>query len=281
MENFSSPGGTPPQVSKAKKGGNDKPVTKRAVSLNRRIALVFAVVMALLVVLVLTQSAPSSYVLVVSKQIQPLTSLSTDNVAIVKVDNKAIENGALTSSNAADLKAIYNSTFNSKKVNVQMFKNQQLHKEYIAPDLLIDEQLISLSVKSGDAVVGKINAGDFVDVWAGMSNGPVSLVASNIQVYSLGLSQEQLDSLSNTIVSKPDSQKSALLPGNPIPGSYVLKIKTIDVLKFLAISNSTSSGGRVFVTLRSPDATATMVNGPIDAHTVICGSRTDAVCSRK
>ena len=281
MENYSSPSGMPPQVSKAKSGSNDKPVTKRAVSLNRRIALIFAVVMALLVVLVLTQSAPTSYVLVVSKQIQPLTSLSTDNVSIVKVDNKAIENGALTSSDAGALKAIFNSTFNSKKVNVQMFKNQQLHKEYIAPDLLVDEQLISLSVKSGDAVVGKINAGDFVDVWAGISNGPVSLVASNIQVYSLGLSQEQLDSLSNTIVSKPDSQKSALLPGNPIPGSYVLKIKTFDVLKFLAISNSTSSGGRVFVTLRSPDATSTIVNGPTDAHTVICGARTDAVCSRK
>lgn len=275
---------TPPNPSQIKAKGSEKKVTKRAVSLNRRIALIFSVFFALFVILLLTSSTPKTYVVVASKDIQPLTALSKDNLTVIAVDKSAVELNSLNSDSKEGaikkLESFIGTQSQTNKINILAFKNKQMHDDYIAPQLADDEQLISISAKSGDAVVGIIRPNDFVDVWAGLPSGAVSLVASNVMVYSLGLSQDQLDSIANTIVSKPETQKTNLLPGNPLPGSYVLKIKTSDVLKFLAISNSTNNGGRVYLSLRS-DGIPTEISGAIDAHTIICGSRNDPVCSRK
>ena len=125
-------------------------------------------------------------------------------------------------------------------------------------------------------------AGDKVDIWAGLaSGGAINLVATNIEVYAVSLSQEQLDSVSNALVSNPSGKVTTLLPSAPMPGSYVLKVKTIDLPKYLAISNATSNGGRIFLTLRAADALDTAAIIPIDAHAVLCGARTDTICVRK
>lgn len=281
MDNFLNQ--QPGKQGKDAKKPVDKKVTRRAVSLNRRIALIFAIIGALFFVLLLTQKTPSTFVLVASKDIQPLTQMDSTSFSIISVDKKSVETGSVSAESKSAIEKYVSDYFEGKNLKsiVRLFPNQQIHPEYFGTSLAEDEQLIAISVKSGDAVIGKINAGDFIDVWAGLQNGAVGLIASNVQVFALGLSQDQLDAVSNQILQQPTSGKSSLIPGNPLPGSYVLKIKTSDVQKFLALSNSTNSGGRIFLTLRSPDAPTTNVNSPIDLFSIICGQRNDQICAKR
>lgn len=283
MDNLASPGQGSPQMNpKGKKSRSDKQVTKRAVSIQKRIFIVFAVLVALLLVLALTASKPSTYVLRAKANVPALTALTNDQIELVSIDSSAVEDGSLSSNDKAKLVEIFKSTVINKKNKFELFKNQQLHESFFASVIGDDEQLISIPAKSGDAVVGKIIAGDKVDIWAGLSSGgAINLVATNIEVYAVSLSQEQLDSVSNALVSNPSGKVTTLLPNAPMPGSYVLKVKTVDLPKYLAISNATSSGGRVFLTLRSQEALDTPSINPIDAHLVLCGARTDAICARK
>jgi len=283
MDNQASPGQGSPQMNpKGAKSRSDKQVTKRAVSIQKRIFIVFAVLVALLLVLALTASKPSTYVLRAKANVPALTALTNDQIELVSIDSSAVEDGSLSSNDKAKLVEIFKSTVINKKNKFELFKNQQLHESFFASVIGDDEQLISIPAKSGDAVVGKIIAGDKVDIWAGLSSGgAINLVATNIEVYAVSLSQEQLDSVSNALVSNPSGKVTTLLPNAPMPGSYVLKVKTVDLPKYLAISNATSSGGRVFLTLRSQEALDTPSINPIDAHLVLCGARTDAICARK
>jgi len=283
MDNQASPGQGSPQMNpKGAKSRSDKQVTKRAVSIQKRIFIVFAVLVALLLVLALTASKPSTYVLRAKANVPALTALTNDQIELVSIDSSAVEDGSLSSNDKAKLVEIFMSTVINKKNKFELFKNQQLHESFFASVIGDDEQLISIPAKSGDAVVGKIIAGDKVDIWAGLSSGgAINLVATNIEVYAVSLSQEQLDSVSNALVSNPSGKVTTLLPNAPMPGSYVLKVKTVDLPKYLAISNATSSGGRVFLTLRSQEALDTPSINPIDAHLVLCGARTDAICARK
>ena len=283
MDNLSSPGqGSPQMAPKGSRSKADKQITKRAVSIQKRIFIVFAVLVALLLVLALTASKPTTYVLRAKSNVPALTALTKDQIELVAIDSSSIEEGSLSNTDKAKLVEIFTSTVLNKKNKFELFKNQQLHDSFLASSLADDEQLISISAKSGDSVVGKIIAGDRVDIWAGLSSGgAINLVATNIEVYAVSLTQEQLDSVSNALVSNPSGKVNTLLPGTPLPGSYVLKVKTIDLPKYLAISNGTSGGGRVFLTLRSPDALDTPSINPIDAHAVLCGARTDNICARK
>jgi hypothetical protein len=283
MDNLSSPGQGSPQMSpKGSRSKSDKQITKRAVSIQKRIFIVFAVLVALLLVLALTATKPTTYVLRAKSNVPALTALTNDQIEIVAIDSSSIEDGSLSNANKEKLVELFTSTVLNKKNKFELFKNQQLHDSFFASSIAEDEQLISIPAKSGDAVVGKIIAGDRVDIWAGLSSGgAINLVATNIEVYAVSLSQEQLDSVSNALVSNPSGKVNTLLPNTPMPGSYVLKVKTIDLPKYLAISNGTSSGGRVFLTLRSPDALDTPSINPIDAHAVLCGARADNICARK
>jgi len=283
MDNNIPPSFGQPQLNKKANNGDRevKKSTRRVISTNRKIALTLAMVLAVLLVLFLAKAQNGKYVIVAKTNLQPLTSFSTGNLSIVSMPQGNIEPTAFSSSSVKALQDYIATKLTGSSNNVPLVQGEQLNNSVITVPLQPGEQLLSISAKSADAVVGKIKAGDYVDIWGGLQNGTISLIASNVQVYALGLTQDQLDTISNSVVSNPSANSNSLIPGAPLPGSYVLKVQTSDVPKYLALMDGSNLGVRIFFTLRSPNAAQTSTIQPLDAHDVICGNNTSSICARK
>lgn len=287
--NYNGPGfnGSPEQPAprKGKRGRKDsgapKP-TRRVVGTQRRLFLIFAVLVGLTAVLAINNSTSKTYVARTALPVNAFTEIGEAQIEIVAVDEGSIEPDTFSGSDSDEvLKAVLDA-ITGKRTATQLGAQQQLRLplfiDVLSPSTPLgpDERLLSISARAGSAVIGTIRTGDRVDVYGTTSQGLSGLLGSDIEVVAVSVAPDQLDSASQEQIDNKEKGLADLVPGNPIPGTYVLRIRTADVSRYIAAD----SGGTIYLALRGRDAGQT-TSGPADVESALCGTdRSIRSCTR-
>lgn len=293
---FNGPGGAPNPYAgpgfatetkagkKRKKGGADNgKATRRVVSTQRRLFLVFAVVAGLLAVLLTTQSSKTTYVARSTQAISSLQSFSDSFIETVAIDPNNVEPTAWTGSDSKKLLAAVLEAVSGKRTALPIGSHQQLRPELFSSALEpsvplgADERLVSISARASAAIIGTLKEGDHVDVYGAATSGLAGLLAANIEVVAVSVTADQLDSASQEQINQKDKQLSDLVPGTPIPGTYVLRVKSSDVARFIAAD----AAGRIYLALRGATADITP-EVTVDIQAALCAGANAATpaCQR-
>lgn len=241
--------GKPSRKDAKKKGpeGDDKPVTRKLVTRQRATFGIFALLAAAILVLVLTQEEAKTYVVRTSASIGQFATITPNQLEAVAIDPTAVESGAFSGEDAEKILDEAVDAIGDGRLQYPLTKGQQLHldaftTEATLPDgLAADERLISISAVAATSVSGNIRSGDRVDIIAVNNNGSTtaSVLKTNVPVESVSLSGEQLDTISSE-QADPESESydktvSEIVPAALIPGSYVVRVSTADVLNFAVV----------------------------------------------
>ncbi|MFG0334443.1 MAG: RcpC/CpaB family pilus assembly protein [Maioricimonas sp. JB049] len=101
-----------------------------------------------------------------------------------------------------------------------------------------DQQLISVEALPAKAVAGEIKPGERVDVFAvDTDNGLATRMLEDVTVVSVNLAESALEGLYSTQTQDPGLDTDTLLPADPYPGIYTLRVHTDDALKFTLAAN--------------------------------------------
>lgn len=217
----------PGEAKSGKKG--TKPPTKRIMSRQVIIALVFALVASGVVLKVLGDTTDGQYVVRASADIAANTPVSGSLLEAAKLDKDAIEPNAFVGDSAEE--ALENALEELQGVVTQypLASKSQLRADQfglqatLGADLLPTERLVSIRASVGTAVAGGLVVGDRVDV-IGATDGLTRTVAYNVPIMSITVSEERYDSVADQQSTDKDITAGELLPGNPVPGIYVVKV---------------------------------------------------------
>ena len=257
---------------KGKKSKKDKKTTKKVVSLNKKLALLFSVLAALFAIVITSSSNSTIYVARTINPVSSFDTLSLSNIEFIKLEKTSIEPDTFSGSSKNELTSDVEKIIAINRTNTNLNAHQQLRKSFFSTSiqtktpLLPDERLISIGARPSASVIGTVKPGDKVDIYASTSNGLSGMIGSNIEVVSVSISADQLDNVSQQQLTEKGKKLSDLVPAYPVPGTYVLRIKASEVSKFVAID----SGAKVYLILRGADA----VDAPLDAIDPV-----DAICS--
>lgn len=287
---YSGPGfsGNPEQPVPNKRGRkrdrepNHNKQTRRVVSTQRKLFLVFAVLVGLLAVLALNTKTATTYVARTVAPINSLTEIGESQIEVVAIDSSAIEPDTFSGSDAGTVREEVLAAIKGKRTGSQIGAQQQLRLAMFVDTLTpstplgVDERLLSISARAASAVVGTIRSGDRVDVFGTTAQGLSGLLGSDVEVVAVSIASAQLDSASQEQLNSKEKSLVDLVPGDPIPGTYVLRVRVSDVPRFIAAD----SGGNIYLALRGRDAGVTE-SRPADLTSALCGSdRTISSCTR-
>lgn len=245
--------------------GENPAVTKRVVSKTRGIALTCAVIAGVVVAYAVTAEDPKTYVARSSASIGQFATIVPEQLEAVAVDPESIEPGAFSGDDPEKVLEEALEAAGNGRLQYPLSKNQQIRPEQFAveaglPEALTpDERLISISAVASTSVAGNIRSGDHVDVVAvstAAGSPTASIVKTNVPVESVSLSADQLEAVAAT-QSDPESENyekgvGEIVPAAPIPGSYVLRVNTTDVLKFALVDGNTDT--QLYLIYRGADA---------------------------
>lgn len=230
--------------------------------------------------------AGGMFVVRTSRPLPALHTLVGGDLAVVQVPEEYLEPGVLaapTEQEALDLAGAQLGAF----TRVALPAGVQVHPEYLSTDLgfVAGEgapvRLLSIRAMPSVSAAGLIRPGDRVDVYAVDSQtGLAGLVLSDVPVVSVGPVEDQLNALADTTGEPGSTQsRSELMPGDPVPGVYVVAVNATDVSRLVAADGN----GTLYLALRPPGS-GTEAGGPVDLQAVLCGSGTvldlDGVCTR-
>jgi len=229
-------------VDDGKSGKKEKKTTKRLVDRQILIAAGFALIVLIGGFFVVTSMNSGTYVVVAKQPINAGTVLTPDLVQAIKLPPDAIVDGAITSNSADGAVQTATQDFSGGNIitNQLIPQNGQLSTNTFGPGLALatqlpaGERLVSTSAKVANSVAGKLKPGDRVDVVATV-DGTTGIIARNVPVVAYTASESQINQAANQ-QSGSDKNKSpdSLLPGEPIPGIYVLQVPTADAIKIVA-----------------------------------------------
>lgn len=238
-----------------KKAKSDKVATRRVVTTQKRLAIVFAGIAGLLAVMILSNTTPVVYVARTTDAVTNLVELSPEQWDVVAVDPEFVEDGAFTGKDAEELKALVAAAVKGKRVGIPLAKHQQLREALFIDTLTLtsplepDERLISISARAGNAIVGTIRPGDRIDVYAS-TDELAGFIGQDVEVVAVSMNPENLDSAAQSQLNERDKTLGQLVPGEPIPGTYVLRVRTADVPSYVAADIE----GHIYLILRGKDA---------------------------
>lgn len=222
-----------------------KKTTKKVVDRQIILAIIFACLVAVLIAFVVMTANKGTYAVQAKANINAATVLTPDLFQAVKTPEDAIVDGAFTGTSEADALSKLDEAIAGGSVTNQPIPA----RGQITPDLLgagaalatplaPDERLFSTTATVARAVAGGIKAGDMIDV-VGTVNGVNGIVARNVQVISATVSENQFESAaSSQSGGDKDKQANELLPGKPIPGTYILRVKEGVALDIIAARES-------------------------------------------
>lgn len=274
---FSAPGyGTPPPIAtptgKGSKRKNDKAPTKRSSSLLGILAAGFALVMALLLVVFLFSGKSSTFVVRSAVAMQPLVEVQGSQVEAVEVPQEAIEPGTISAPSAAEALSKAQELLAGKWLRYPIGEHRQLRADdfvnygELSTPLQPDERMISVVAKAPNAAAAEVRPGDFVDFYNVDQNRGAGLVASNIEVISATIQPDAFDTIANEQMQSPTVTLDTSVPGTPIPGTYLIRVKASDVPRFAF----TSVNGTLYVSLRPKGAVDAPPAGLIDGTNAVC-----------
>lgn len=235
----------------------EKKTTKGVVDRQILIAGLFALLVAAAAVLIYTSATKGTYAVIAKNPINAGTVLNVDMVTAVKTPDDLLVSGAITGNSEQDALTKAKDTFTGQAVTNQIIpQNGQLSTSTFGPGLALSTQLpagqrlVSVAAKVSRAAGGKLKPGDKVDVVATV-DGRTGVIARNATIVSYTVSQDQFDQAAN---QQSGSDKNAkpdnLLPGEPIPGIYVLAVPTAEAVKV----NAARETGEVNLLYLGPNA---------------------------
>lgn len=261
--------------------GDEPAVTKKVVDRQRMLAIIAGGGLALVAaVTILGGTAPETYVVRAVEPIEAGLVLDVEaQFEALPVDNAYVEDGAITGNTpeAAMEQAVED--LDGLRVQYPIAEGQQIRAEFfnveisLATPLTAEERLLSVSAGIGNALAGQIEVGDRVDVSATVNN-VTAIIAQNIEVVAVTVSESQYQSLASQQTGEAKNTKdSELLPGDPIPGIYTLRVP----VTLVPSVNAAAQGATLSLIYRSPEA-KDLVPTATTALSAVCGDSTLEEC---
>lgn len=240
---------------KAKEPKPAKPVTRRLISRQVGIAAVFAVVASGAVWFQLSGTDGAQYVVRVSSDLAAGAPVTADSLEAVTLPAAAIEPGTFTASSkdAALDKAL--DALDGVVAQYPLAARSQLREASfglqptLGQDLAPTERLVSITASVASSVAGGLSVGDHVDIF-GASDGVSTLIASNVPITAISVSEDGWDSVADAQRADPDLTPADSLPGDPVPGLYVVKVAADQVPALVNWNESAT----LYLTYRGVDA---------------------------
>lgn len=220
---------------RAKRGAQkkaDKPEkvpTKRVISRQFTIAGIFALVVGGGAFFVLTDSGDQTYVVRATSEIAAGSAVSGGMLEAALLPQVAVEDGALTGATAEEaLKKAQDELDGlvtqfpvpaKSQLQVAEFGLQANLGEALAPT----ERLVSINATVGTSVAGGLSAGDRVDI-IGAVDGWTRVVAYNVPITSITVSEDLYNNVADQQTADKDVRPEEALPGDPVPGIYVVRV---------------------------------------------------------
>lgn len=141
-------------------------------------------------------------------------------------------------------------------------------------DLAPDERLLTIRASIGRTFAGRLAAGDHVDIIA--TNGDIaSLVGIDAEIVAVDVSEGALESAADTIANPEegtvgDLDRDDLVPADPIPGLFTLRVRTVDLTRLAVLDASTN----LTLAYRDPSATDLVAAAPASVLEVMCAHPT-------
>ncbi len=263
------------------KGGG---VTRRGVRMQLTLFLVFGAAAGLLAVFVTTGSEPTTYVARAEQALaagQILDLETWGGIDVVPLPPDAVETGAFSGETVDEVLEQLRSTITGEATLYPVAAGQQLRPGQFTGSgsgtpvrgLQPDERHISVTARASRAAAGTIRPGDRVDVYAVTGDGVAGLLGQDIEVVAVSLPADSLESAAAGQIDSRDSSLSDYVPSNPIGGTYVLKVKADDAVRYFAAD----TGGAIYLAVRGADALETRVD-PTNATLAICEGSASAAC---
>lgn len=271
----------PPKLKGRKKDKPEKQVTKKVVNKNLKFAVGFALAAAGVVALTLGGSkSPDLYVVRAVDTVNAGTAISsTDGFEAVPASNDQAVKGAYTgTSKSAALASLREDIGDGTRVQYPIEARAQVTKNDFSVDLILDEplksdeRLMSISATVANAVAGKIRAGDKVDIAA--TDGDVSsVVFTGVEIVAVTVSENQYQSVADQQKGEAkNTSPDELLPGDPVPGIYTVRVKDSDVVKLHALASQAD----LSLIYAPKDASATPL-GAETARDIMCATASSPV----
>jgi len=250
-----------------------KAPTRKVATRQLKLAALFAVLAAGAGAYVVNSSGNTGkWVVVAASPIATNTVVSAPLLKAIQLPESAIAPGAVT---AADAKtAVGDAVKQLATVRTQypFAPNQQIVPAQFGVQINLgqplgpDERLMSIRASVAASLAGSITAGDNVDIYAAAADvsGPVAL---NVPIVSVTVSEDRYNAVADQQASNKNAKPSDLLPGDPVPGTYVIRVKADMVAKIVAVD----SGAKLYLVYRGDKATDPN-STPVTAKDAICAT---------
>jgi Flp pilus assembly protein CpaB len=271
----------PPGKQPGAKRGGDKPEkapTKRLMNTQKILAVVLAVVVGAMALLLSSAPDEKTFVVRTTQSIPALSQLSAAQIEAVALPVEAVEEDAVTAPTADEALELMSELLDKGRVRMELSKGHQLKARDFTADALLanplgpDERLISVEASVVNAVGGQLRAGDRIDIVV-VAEADIRLpdgtetrrtlsnvVAYNVEIVSALPGKTQFDAISQEqIGAENDLSGNALLPNDPVPGIYNIRV----TVEQAVILSAAGAKGELYLLARGAGATDTVV-APID-----------------
>lgn len=255
-----APASAPPAPAGKKKTKEPKPANKRVVSVNRNAALGAAVLAGGMVVLMSMGSGPKqTWVARSAGPINALNQISEQSVKATQVTPDLLEEGAITGSTEKEALEKALSQIGDSPARFPIPAGSQLHLQQFGTEtkllkpLAPTERLISVQATVSNAVAGTLNAGDRVDIVGyDADSKATNLLLGDVEIVARQVSQDAYNSAAQQQTGEKGKslKPEDLIPQDPIPGLYVVRVPADQVIRLLAVGNN----GTLHLVLRGEGA---------------------------
>jgi Flp pilus assembly protein CpaB len=248
----------PAKAGKRAKSGDGKPVTKSAMSRQFKIAALFSVIAALVIVTVFFGAAGKSVFVVRSAApIAAGTAVDPTMLEAVALPTTAIEAGTVQGTSAADALSKARTALGAVTSQYPIPAHAQIHPDqfgaqvYLGKPLAATERLMSLNATVSAAVAGQLKAGDHVDIVGVTTNGVARMLNYNVPVVAVTVSENRYNTLADQQSgSAKNTSAKDLLPGDPVPGIYTVRVPADKVVTLAGWNEA----GKLYLVYRPANA---------------------------
>lgn len=220
----------PPAVNKSRRDDKkEKKPTKRTISRNLLLTIIFAVVAGGLTLFILSDEDDFEYVIRALNDIPAGTAVSGSLLEAAPLTVEAIEPNAFKAPTAEEALELALEEIEGTVTQYPLPAKTQLRADQfglqatLGQELEPNERLVSVRATVSTAVAGGLIPGDYVDI-IGATDGHARVVAYNVPIMSVTASEERYDSVSDAQAADPDLRPGEVLPSDPVPGIYVVKV---------------------------------------------------------
>ena len=283
---MNQPGGWAPQTreepdtskkaKKAKKKADDadKAPTRKLMSTQRLLALALG---ALAVVLFLfSQEDPGpeqAFVVRTAAPVAAMSNLNASQLEAVVVPEEFIESGAFVAESAEEALELALEEHEGDLYQYPVSRGRQITADMFSladrlrQDLGPDERLISVPASIARSVGANLRVGDRVDV-IGVGSDVVATVATDLEIVAITLAEDTFGQLvtEQTREEGRDTEVAELVPGDPVPGTYTLRVGVADANRLALLAQE----AQLIFTYRAPGAESTL-SRPVSILEMLCG----------